>query len=165
VIGAARGFVYGGALDLFAHCDLRLCVQGCRFCMPPNRHGFLYPDAGLERLMQVTGLAAATDLLLTAESIDSARALAVGLVQRVSTAEAFESDLQSVCASIVRNAPLARLAGRGAAAGADEDAMYDRIGRCLDSADCREALQAFRDKREPRFALQRNQDHHKETEA
>lgn len=159
VIGVARKFVFGAALDIFAHCDLRVCAEGTTFCMPPNKFGFLYPDEGLQRLVAVAGLSQATAMLMLGTPIVSADALACGLVQRVVAAGAFEEDLHALCSTVAGNAPLSMRATKRAlqaiAAGqgtrASTEQTYESIAACLNSEDVREAMAAFREKRVPVF--------------
>lgn len=158
VVGAARGFVFGAAFDLFLHCDLRICSDDTRFCMPPNRHGFLYPAEGIQRLAAVAGLARAGFMLLTGSTVPAAEALADGIVQKQVPAAQFESELQELCATLAGNAPLSlretkrmlQALGRGEAIAGDAE-MYARIAACLNSGDVREAMVAFREKRRPVF--------------
>lgn len=158
VLGAARGFVFGAALDLFAHCDLRLCADDTRFCMPPNRHGFLYPVEGMARLAAVVGATRAASMVLLGAPISAPEAQADGLVNNAVPAAQFESELQQLCAALAANAPLSMRASKqllGAISRGEiqrsDDACYDRIAACLNSADVREAMAAFRDKRPPVF--------------
>ena len=158
VIGAAREFVFGAAFDLFLHCDLRICSDDTRFCMPPNRHGFLYPAQGLQRLAATAGLARAGFMLLTGNTVAASQAVTDGIVQMMVPAANFESELQSLCATVAGNAPLSlretktmlQALARGEIITADP-AMYERIAACLNSADVQEAKAAFREKRRPVF--------------
>jgi enoyl-CoA hydratase len=158
VVGAARGFVFGAAFDLFVHCDLRICSDDTRFCMPPNRHGFLYPTEGIQRLAAAAGLARAGYMLLTGSTVAAPEALADGIVQKQVPSAQFESELQALCATLAGNAPLSlretkrtlQALARGETTPGDE-AMYERIAACLNSQDVREAMSAFREKRRPVF--------------
>ena len=152
VIGAARRYVFGAALDLFAHCDLRVCADDTTFCMPPNRYGFLYPPEGMRRLAEVAGLAGAEDMLLTGQPVDAQRALAMGLVQRSYPLAGFEQQLAALCATVAANAPLSMRATKEMLrdrTGAGD--IYERIAHCLNSEDAREAQLAFRARRPPVF--------------
>lgn len=154
VIAAARRFVFGAALDLFTHCDLRVCADDTTFCMPPNRYGFLYPPEGMRRLAEVAGLAGAQDMLLTGQPVDAQRALAMGLVQRAYPVASFEQELAALGETVAANAPLSMratkemLQGDGSGSGAD---IYQRMADCLNSEDAREAQLAFRARRPPVF--------------
>lgn len=159
VVGAARGYVFGAALDLFLHCDLRVCSDDTRFCMPPNRHGFLYPWEGVRRLAAVAGLACAQRMLLTGAAVPAAEALAAGIVQQSVDGARFEEALQALCDQLAGSAPMSTRETRrmlhGLARGEpppDDRELYARITRCLNSEDVREAMVAFRERRPPRFA-------------
>lgn len=159
VVGAARGYVFGAALDLFLHCDLRLCSDDTRFCMPPNRHGFLYPWEGVQRLAAVAGLACAQRMLLTGAPVSAAEARADGIVQQAVDGARFEEALQALCAQLAGSAPMSTRDTRrmlhGIARGErpfDDLELYGRITACLNSDDVAEAMTAFRERRAPRFA-------------
>lgn len=161
VIGAAKKFVFGAALDIFCHCDLRVCSTDTTFCMPPNRFGFLYHKAGIRRLASVVGLPRATQMLLTGLTATTDDAAAWGLVHSIYAEDSFESELEALCKVVAANAPLSmrgtkRMLNEYAADadGADRtalDRMYAEIVACLNSADVREGRTAFAEKRPPRF--------------
>ena len=161
VIGAARKFVFGAALDIYGHCDLRVCAAGTTFSMPPNRFGFLYPAEGVRALAQAIGLAHATEMLLLGQPVTTEAAAQWGLAQRVFPQNAFESGLEEIRDVVAGNAPLSMratkriLRGDPARDGDDErdrlERAYADIAACMNSADVREAMTAFREKRTPRF--------------
>lgn len=159
VIGAARKFVFGAALDIFSHCDLRVCAEGTTFCMPPNRYGFLYPAEGMQRLASLVGLSRATEMLLLGENVPAADGAAWGLVHKVYAAEPFEAELKALCDVVAGNAPLSMREtkhellriSRGVVPAESTDALYARMAVCLNSEDVREAMAAFREKRAPQF--------------
>ena len=161
VIGAARKFIFGAALDIFCHCDLRVCAEETSFCMPPNRFGFLYPREGMQRLVDVIGLSRATQMLLLGEPVPSSGAATWGLVHKVFAADSFEADLKAFGEVVAGNAPLSMRetkralldAQRQRSGGSSEASgdMYARIAACQNSDDVREAMAAFREKRKPRF--------------
>ena len=164
VIGAARRFIFGAALDLFCHCDLRVCAEETSFCMPPNRFGFLYPSEGMQRLADVIGQTRATQMLLLGERVPTIDAAAWGLVHKVFAEDAFEAGLKALVEVVAGNAPLSmretkrslRDAQQQQSAGSREssNAIYARVAACLNSDDVREATAAFREKRQPRFTGQ-----------
>ncbi|MDB5857775.1 MAG: carnitinyl-coA dehydratase [Ramlibacter sp.] len=164
VVGAARRFVFGAALDIFCHCDLRVCAEETSFCMPPNRFGFLYPREGMQRLVDVVGATRATQMLLLGEAVPTHDAAAWGLVHKVFAVATFEADLQGFLQVVEGNAPLsmrqtkrvllAEQRERNAQLQQSSDDMYARMAACLNSADVRESMAAFREKRKPRFTGQ-----------
>jgi len=157
VVAAARQFVFGAALDLFLHCDLRLGAEGTTFCLPPNRYGFLYPAEGLQRLIAVAGLARAEKMLLTGEPIKTEEALACGIVQQVLPLANWEAGLSALCDTLAANAPLSMRGSKQLlrrlqpSATGSTDLLYQQIADCLNSEDVRESQRAFREKRKPIF--------------
>lgn len=156
VLAAAQKFVIGAALDLYCHCDLRLCEQGTKFSMPPNRYGFLYPSEGMRQMAQVATTSLTHEMLYTGQSISAQRALAHGLVNRVVDTEQFDQELGELCEALQANAPLSMRATKRALrdlaqTAASDEGAYQSIADCLNSQDVREALSAFREKRRPVF--------------
>ena len=156
VVGAARKYAFGAGFDVFLHCDLRICSEDARFCMPPNRHGFLYPMEGLARLTALAGLSRASWMLLTGLPVQAHDALRDGIVQQLVSDANFEADLKALCETLAGNAPLSmretkRLLQQASSVRESDEKMYDRMAFCLNSDDVREAMRAFREKRTPVF--------------
>jgi enoyl-CoA hydratase len=100
------GNAYGAGCELALACDLRLAADDARLCMPPGKLGVLYSATGMRRLLELVGPAVAKELLFTAEPVDAARALSLGLVNRsVPRAEAVAA-AAALAATIAGNAPL-----------------------------------------------------------
>ena len=83
VISAIHGACVGGAVDMIAACDIRLCSSDARFCIKEVDVAVV-PDVGtLQRLSRVIGFSKTAELSFTAETIDAQRALQLGLVSQV----------------------------------------------------------------------------------
>ena len=82
-IAAIAGWCVAGGLELALWCDLRIAAQGAQFGCLERRWGVPLIDGGTQRLPRVVGLGRALDLILTGRTIDSAEALAIGLVNEV----------------------------------------------------------------------------------
>src|SRR4051794_7643718 len=83
VIAAVEGWCVAGGLELALWCDLRVAGKSARFGCLERRWGVPLIDGGTYRLPRVIGLGRALDLILTGREVDSAEALAIGLVTRV----------------------------------------------------------------------------------
>ena len=83
VLAAINGHCLGGGLELAVRCDLRICADGAKLGMPPAKLGLIYSHTGLERFIDVIGVASTRELFLTGRTIDADRALAIGLVGEV----------------------------------------------------------------------------------
>ena len=79
--------VIGGALELAMACHYRVAGSSSRFTMPEVRLGINPGAGGTQRLPRLVGPAAALKMLLTAETVDAQRALALGLVDAVCPSE------------------------------------------------------------------------------
>lgn len=83
VIAAIEGFCMTGGLELALAADIRIAGQGATFAITSARIGTVAGAGGTQRLPRVVGLANALEILFSAEPIDAAEALRVGLVNRV----------------------------------------------------------------------------------
>ncbi len=80
VLAALNGHCLGGGLELAVRCDLRLAVVGAKLGMPPARLGLIYGHTGLQKFIDVIGVARTKELFLTGRNLSAPRAMAVGLI-------------------------------------------------------------------------------------
>ena len=106
VLAAINGHCLGGGLELAVRCDLRVCAAGAKLGMPPAKLGLIYGHTGLERFIDVIGVAATRDLFLTGRTVEADRALAIGLVGEVFPDDEVEGAALELAAAIAANAPL-----------------------------------------------------------
>jgi enoyl-CoA hydratase len=160
VIAMIYGPCVGAGCDLASACDLRLASHTARFAIPAVRRGVVYPIESIHRLMNLVGLAATKELLLTAEFIDAARAKEIGLVNRVVDARELGEAAYSLARQMAANSPLGVAATKktiakhlhmGRLPPADEEEVRRLAVQCAESSDFREGLRAFLEKRPPRF--------------
>lgn len=105
-VAVLHGNAYGAGCELALACDLRLAADDARLCMPPARLGVLYSATGMRRLLELTGPAVAKELLFTGEPVDAARAVALGLVNRVAPKAELDAAARTLAATLAGNAPL-----------------------------------------------------------
>ncbi len=155
VIASVNGHAVGGGLELALCCDLRIASPGARFVAAGVNVGLM---ASVFRLPRLIGVARAKRMLLTGAPISAEAAEQWGLVTDLVTAETLETDTLHLAQRIASRAPLSveaakRQSGRAfdntpdeamAAARAELDVLQK-------SADHREGLAAFAERREPRF--------------
>jgi enoyl-CoA hydratase len=154
-IAAIDGVCVGGGLEIACACDLRIAAPSARFGIPINRLGFAIAPAELQYLLQLTGKAAALEMLLEGRVFDAAEAQAKGLLTRVAADVHIEA--RSTAERIARGAPLAarinkqlvrRLAAMPELLTEKE---LNAAFAALASHDYREGVQTFLAKREPVF--------------
>lgn len=105
-VAVVHGNAYGAGCELALACDLRLAADDARLCMPPAKLGVLYSATGMRRLVELCGPALAKELLFTGDVVDAARALAVGLVNRVVPKASLDAAAAELASTIRRNAAL-----------------------------------------------------------
>ena len=82
-IAALNGTLAGGAFGMALACDLRVSVPGAKFFYPVMKLGFLPQPSDPVRLAALVGPARAKLILMAGQKIESAEALAMGLIDRV----------------------------------------------------------------------------------
>jgi len=105
-LALVHGNAYGAGCELASACDLRVAADDARFCMPPAKLGVLYSASGTRRLIELVGVAATKEMFFTAEPVAAARALALGLANRVVPKAEATAEAEKLAATIAKNAPL-----------------------------------------------------------
>ena len=105
VIAVVRGPAAGFGLDLAVACDLRIAGAGATFTSAFARMG-LVPDGGSTfTLSRLVGVGPALRLLLAGETIDAARAHAIGLVDEVIDDAGLDEGVRAMAEKILGSAP------------------------------------------------------------
>jgi enoyl-CoA hydratase/carnithine racemase len=151
-----NGGVYGGATDLALACDFRIGIDTCEMFMPAARLGLHYYTSGIKRYVSRLGVDNAKRLFLTAEKIGAAEMLRIGYLTAMAPAEAFDHEVDRLAAVLAGNAPLAMRGMKRAinefARGSLDEAAADRRARdSMRSAEIKEGIRAFSEKRPPKF--------------
>jgi enoyl-CoA hydratase/carnithine racemase len=158
VIAAVNGPAIGAGLDLACMADIRIASEKALFAESFVKLGIIPGDGGAWLLPRVIGMARASLLTLTGDTIDAARALEYGLVSEVVPADQLLPRARAIAASIATNPGHAtRLAKRLLREGQDMrlepllelSAAYQALAH--HTADHEEAINAFLEKRPPRF--------------
>ncbi|MCO8164889.1 3-hydroxyacyl-CoA dehydrogenase NAD-binding domain-containing protein [Pseudomonas sp. 21LCFQ010] len=87
VIAALHGSVFGGGLELALACHYRLAEGNARFALPEVSLGLIPGAGGTQRLPRLCGALAALEMVVGGERIDTARALQIGLIDKVVATE------------------------------------------------------------------------------
>jgi enoyl-CoA hydratase/carnithine racemase len=160
VVAALNGHALGGGLELAVRCDLRVCATGAKLGMPPAKLGLIYGHTGLERFIDVIGVARTRELFLTGRNVSAKRAQEIGLVNQVVAPEELEHAALELASEIAANAPLSVTGNKRAIETLSQFSRIDpeqereliRLREsCFASEDFREGIQAFAEKRKPRW--------------
>lgn len=159
VIATMFGYCLGGGLELPLACHFRLAAsEGARIGLPELDLGTVPAWGGTARMTRTVGRAHALDMILRAKKIDGPTALAMGLVHELHPVDEIKARAFDLAEELAARPPIA-VAGvlRAVVAGEGlplDDALRlerEAVQRCAASADQAEGMQAFLEKRSPRF--------------
>lgn len=162
VLALVNGPCAGAGLSLALAADLRIAATDAKFSMAFVKVG-LHPDWGGSVLLHLAaGPSAALHLMLTADAVDAARAKDLGLVHEVVDPEML-ADVGKVWAQRLAHGPGEAMARIKASAlrnaGLTPDGLLallkaegGQMKAAIRSADAREGMKAFLEKRAPAFA-------------
>ncbi len=156
IVALIHGACVGGGLEIAVQCDLRICGRSARFGAPINKLGFSMYPGELAGLLRLAGQATVSELLLEGRVLDADEALAKGLVTRVVADREVVAEAQATADRICGGAPLVAAWHKQWIRRLQHDVpLSDDELRAsfafLESADYREGLTAFLEKRRPRF--------------
>jgi enoyl-CoA hydratase/carnithine racemase len=160
VIAMVNGAAFGAGCELAVACDIRIAAESARLGMPPAKLGLVYMAAGLQRFVNVAGLANAKEIFFTGRYYPVARAKEMGLVNYVVPDGQLAGFTEEMAQEIAGNAPLS-LKGMKTTFNAllryqkidpeDEKAVQMLVAQTLGSEDLKEGRKAFMEKRKPVF--------------
>ncbi|MES2275751.1 MAG: enoyl-CoA hydratase-related protein [Bacteroidota bacterium] len=155
VIAAVNGFALGGGLELAMACHIRIASDNAKMGLPELTLGLIPGYGGTQRLPQLVGKGKAMEMILTSDMLTAEQALQHGLVNHVTTLEALIPKAEEILNKILLRAPLAVAAAitainaSGTANGFEQE--ITAFGNCFGTADMKEGVDAFLNKRKPVF--------------
>jgi enoyl-CoA hydratase/carnithine racemase len=156
IIGAVNGPALAGGFEIVLSCDLVVAADTARFGIPEVKRGLMAAAGGLIRLPKRVPLAIALELAMTGDPIDAARALQLGLVNRVVPAPCVLDEALALAERIGENSPIAVRNSRRLVREAGELSEAEGWKRTLElmmpvfeSGDAVEGATAFAEKRPP----------------
>ncbi len=155
-IAVVDGLAVGGGLELALACDLRVVESSARLGFPEAGLGTVPGWGGTARLVALLGRGRSLELMLTRRELDGAEAVAWGLATRCSTLADLEATVGEIVGEILSSAPIAAQLIKQLVVAADEGASPRLLeglagGLAASTADLREGVTAFREKRAPVF--------------
>jgi enoyl-CoA hydratase/carnithine racemase len=153
-IARIEGSAVGGGLALAICCDLRFAAEDAHLAVPPAKLGLLYGPMETRRLVALIGPARAKDLLFSGRKVETAEALALGLIDRRvalselhGAVETYARDLAALSQTSIRGAKRMVEAGMR---GEDAD-LRALVEAAAQGEDFREGRAAFAARRTPNF--------------
>lgn len=157
-IAAINGHAIGLGLDIGILCDMRIASASAKMASSFVKVGIIPGDGGAWILTNAIGATRAAELVLTGDTIDAEEAMRIGLVSRIAPDETLMDEARTLAARVAVNPPrTVRLAKRLL-----REAQHGRLSDVLElsaafqalaheTADHKEAVDAFTEKRPPKF--------------
>lgn len=158
VIARLSGYALGVGLEIALACDFRIASESTQIGLPEMRLGMIPGSGGTQRVARMAGLGRAMDMILRARRLSAEEARVWGLLTEVVPANELDARVNALVDELLVVSPLAFSVGKQAlhasmevplSAGlALEGQMYSFLRT---TEDFREGVQAFKEKRRPRF--------------
>jgi 2-(1,2-epoxy-1,2-dihydrophenyl)acetyl-CoA isomerase len=158
VIAAVNGVAAGAGFSLALACDIRLCSDRASFIAAFAKVG-LVPDSGMSWFLpRLVGPSRAAEICFTGDPVDAATAERIGLVNRLVAADELLGEARALAAKLAAGAPRALGLAKRELTRALTTSLADALeyeaqlqGVAGRSADHREGVAAFLEKRPPQF--------------
>jgi enoyl-CoA hydratase/carnithine racemase len=158
ILCAIEGVALGGGLELALVADISVAGRNAKFGFPETGIGIMPGAGGTQTLPRLVGKALAKELIWTGRRLSAEEAHAMRLVNHVVDAGSALAKAREVAAAISRNAPIAIMQSKAMIERAGHLSLPDGMAMESDAAfllyftqDRNEGLQAFREKRPPKF--------------
>ncbi|MDY6971751.1 MAG: enoyl-CoA hydratase-related protein [Thermodesulfobacteriota bacterium] len=157
-IAAINGYAFGVGCEIALSCTIRFAAAEAKLGQLEINLGIIPGAGGTQRLPRLIGKARAADLILTGRIIDAKEALLMGLVNRVVSLDILMDECRRWAEIICEKSPVAvKYALRAINQGLEADLPTGLkieglcLGACLASSDSKEGLNAFLEKRKPKY--------------
>lgn len=155
VVASVNGLALGGGLELAMACHFRIASHAAKFGLPEVNLGLIPGFGGVRRLADCIGRGKAMEMMMTGDPADAKEALHLGLVNHITTPDRLITKTKDILNKIINKAPLsisgiiecvnARCTGDG------YQKEIDSFVNCFKTADAKEGMDAFLEKRKAEF--------------
>jgi 2-oxoglutaroyl-CoA hydrolase len=158
VIAKLRGYAFGVGLELALACDFRIADDDVELALPEVRLGMIPGSGGTQRLARLIGLGRAKDMIMRGRRMKADEALALGLVTEVVPPEELDAAVDRLVEELAALSPLALAVAKRVLNQAYDVPLHVGLeleglayGLLRTTHDFREGVEAFVEKRKPRF--------------
>jgi 2-oxoglutaroyl-CoA hydrolase len=158
VIARLHGYAFGVGLELALACDFRIASDDLELALPEVRLGMIPGSGGTQRLARMVGLGRAKDIVMRGRRVPADEALALGLVTEVVPEAELDAAVQRLVDELSELSPLALATAKRVLNHVYDAPLHMGIeiegyayGMLRSTHDFREGVEAFGEKRKPRF--------------
>jgi len=151
-----NGYALGGGTELALACDFIYAADNAVFGLPEVSLGLFPGFGGTQRLNKYVGIGMAREMIYTGKKIKAEEAVRIGLVNKMVPQAELMNEVIKVANEIIANSPMAvglvkEVVNKGATLPLKEGLAIERetFSRCFDTADMKEGVTAFLERRKP----------------
>ena len=159
IIAAVNGFALGGGCEIALACHIRFASKNAKFGQPEVKLGLIPGWGGTQRLPRIVGKGISIELIVGGHIIDSNEAFRIGLINKVFEQEDLHSKTVEFANIILSNGPKAVAESLKCINISSNYSLNDGLNEevkkfsdLFESAESKEGLKAFVEKRKPNFS-------------
>ena len=158
VIAANRGYTFGVGFEISLACDFRIVSETCRYALPEQRLGQIPGSGGSARLQKIVGITRTKDIVMRSKRIPGRQALEWGIATECVADGELEATVDKLVDELRGFSPMAQRTAKKLLNDTEDSTLSIAIeleGHCYSrlrqSDDFREGVEAFHEKRAPKF--------------
>jgi 2-oxoglutaroyl-CoA hydrolase len=158
VIAANRGYCFGVGFEISLACDFRIVSETCRYALPEQKLGQIPGSGGSARLQKIAGVTRTKDIVMRSRRIPGRQALEWGIATECLPDGELEAAVDALVDELRAFSPIAQRTAKKLLNDTEDATLSIAIeleGHCYSrlrqSDDFREGVEAFHEKREPKF--------------
>jgi 2-oxoglutaroyl-CoA hydrolase len=159
VIAVNRGYAFGVGFEISLACDFRLASDTAEYALPEQKLGQIPGSGGSARLQKIIGITRTKDIVMRSKRIKAQQAYDWGIATEVVPDAELEAATDRLVDELRSFSPIAQRTAKKLLNDTEDASLSIAIeleGHCYSrlrqSDDFREGVEAFHDKREPKFA-------------
>jgi 2-oxoglutaroyl-CoA hydrolase len=158
VIAANRGYAFGVGFEISLACDFRIVSETCLYALPEQKLGQIPGSGGSARLQKIVGITRTKDIVMRSRRIPGRQALEWGIATDCVADDKLEATVDALVDELRTFSPLAQRTAKKLLNDTEDATLSIAIeleglnySRLRQSDDFREGVEAFHDKRTPKF--------------
>jgi 2-oxoglutaroyl-CoA hydrolase len=158
VIASNRGYAFGVGFEISLACDFRIVSETCLYALPEQKLGQIPGSGGSARLQRIVGITRTKDIVMRSQRIPGRKALEWGIATDCVADDRLEATVDALVDELRSFSPLAQRTAKKLLNDTEDATLSIAIeleghcyGRLRQSDDFREGVEAFHEKRPPKF--------------